>query len=29
MTASECGQIQTKTNGEWANRACFMLLMFS
>ena len=28
VTSSECGQIQTKTNGEWANHAGSMLLMF-
>ena len=26
VTASECGQAQTKINGEWANYAGFMLL---
>ena len=29
MTTSECGQTQTKTNGEWTNHAGSMLLMFS
>ena len=29
MTASECGLIQTKTNGEWTNHSGSLLLMFS
>ena len=29
MTVIECSQTQTKTNGEWANHAGSMFLMFS
>ena len=28
VTVIECGQTQTKTNGEWANHARSMLLMW-